>query len=239
MAPFLALSGALYFLMAAAGVAAPPTVATTGGALAYTENGAATAVDSGLTLGEPDLDNIQSASVSFVGGTYQNGQDVLAFTDQLGISGIWNSGSGVLTLTGVTTVANYQSALRTVRYQNTSDDPVTTARTVRFVVTDVNAESGFGDRTVDVTAVDDPLDVSTTGTALSYTENAGAIAVDTGLTVTDIDDDVTGATVQVTSGTYVNGEDVLAFSNQLGITGVWVAGTGTLTLSGSTTPANY
>jgi hypothetical protein len=225
--------------MAAEGAAAPPTVTTTGGALAYTENDAATAVDAGLTLAEPDLDDVQSATVAFVGGSYQSGQDVLAFSDQLGISGVWNSGAGTLTLTGTAPVADYETALRTVTYQNTSDDPATAARTIRFVVTDVNAESGFGDRTVNVTAVDDPLSINTTGTALAYTENAGALAIDSGVTVTDVDDDITGATVAVSPGSYVSTEDVLAFANQLGITGVWDSNTGVLTLSGATTPANY
>ena len=41
------------------------------------------------------------------------------------------------------------------------------------------------------------------------------------LTVTDADDaNLESATVQIT-GNYQNGQDVLAFTNQLGITGNW------------------
>ena len=44
--------------------------------------------------------------------------------------------AGVLTLTGTATVAQYQAALRSVQYDNTSDNPNTAARTVTFVVND-------------------------------------------------------------------------------------------------------
>src|SRR5204862_178422 len=47
-----------------------------------------------------------------------------------------------------------------------------------------------------------------------------------------------GATVQIT-GNYVNGEDVLGFTNTAHITGVFAPATGTLTLSGTATVANY
>ena len=42
--------------------------------------------------------------------------------------------NGVLTLGGVDSEANYQQVLRTVRYENTSQDPYTTTRQVEFVV---------------------------------------------------------------------------------------------------------
>ena len=75
-------------------------------------------------------------------------------------------------------------------------------------------------------------------TALQYTENAGAVPVDAGLTVTDANDNVlTGATVMILG--YVAGQDVLSFAGGGGITGSWNAASGTLTLSGSATVAAY
>jgi hypothetical protein len=231
------IAAGCYLLMASEGVAAPPAVAATVAALAYTENDPATVVDAGITVSEPDGDDVLSASVR-VTGNYVAGEDVLAFTDQLGISGAWNAGTGLLTLTGTTTAANYEAALRTVTYQNLGDDPSTATRTVTFVVTDVNNETGTDTRSIDVTAVDDPLVVTTTAGNASYTENAAPVVVDAGVSIVDLDDDVTGATVQIT-GNYVNGEDVLAFTDKLGITGAWDAGTGTLTLSGVAPVADY
>ena len=39
------------------------------------------------------------------------------------ITGSWNAATGTLTLSGSDTVANYQAALQAVKYQNTSDNP--------------------------------------------------------------------------------------------------------------------
>ena len=70
-----------------------------------------------------------------------------------------------------------------------------------------------------INAVNDAPVVTTTGTALAYTENQAATAIDGALTVSDVDSaNLTGATVTI-SANYANGEDVLAFTNQNGITG--------------------
>ena len=42
---------------------------------------------------------------------YAAGQDVLAFTNQNGITGTWNPSTGVMALTGTATKADYQTAL--------------------------------------------------------------------------------------------------------------------------------
>jgi hypothetical protein len=92
---------------------------------------------------------------------------------------------------------------------------------------------------VDVAAVNDAPVVNTTGSALLYTENGGAVAVDSGLAVSDVDSpNLTGATVWM-SGDYANGQDALGFKNQAGITGSWNASTGTLTLTGAASVAAY
>jgi hypothetical protein len=348
---------------------ATPVVTTTGGNLAYTENAPATAIDPGLTVTDSDNTDLAGATVAITAG-FVSAQDTLAFTNQLGITGNYNSGTGVLTLTGTTTVANYQTALRSVTYQNSSDNP-TASRTITFSANDglttgsatrgiaitavndapVNAVPGpqtTGEDTVKVfsaansnqiavadidlnaspikitlTATNGTLTLSTiaglsfttgdgsndatmvftgtlgsvntalnglsfnptadftgsaslqivsddqgnTGTGgvltdtdlvnitvnaandapvvtatagnLSYTENAPATAIDPGLTVTDVDStNLTGATVAITAN-FASGQDVLGFTNQLGITGNYNSGTGLLTLTGTTTVANY
>ncbi|WP_163095017.1 hypothetical protein, partial [Acinetobacter baumannii] len=63
-----------------------------------------------------------------------------------------------LTLTGTDTVANYQSALRSVTYADNSENPSTLARTVTFTADDgqsVNHLSAGSNHTINVTAVDD------------------------------------------------------------------------------------
>ena len=212
-------------------------VVTAGHTLNYTENQAATAIDPLITVSDVDSANLASATVQIT-GNYVNGQDVLAFTNQNGITGSFNAGTGTLTLTGSASVANYQTALASVTYVNTSDNPSGLARTVTIVTNDGAANSVAATDTINVTPVND-APVVTAGHTLAYTENDPATAIDTAITVSDVDSaNLASATVQIT-GNYVNGQDVLAFTNQNGITGSFNAGTGTLTLTGSSSVANY
>jgi hypothetical protein len=362
-------SAAQSFTITVSAPNATPVVTATAGNLAYTENAAATAIDPGLTVTDSDSTNLTGATISITAG-FVSAQDTLAFTNQLGITGTYNSGTGVLTLAGTTTVANYQTALRSVTYQNSSDNP-TASRTITFSATDgftigsatrgiaitavndapVNTVPGpqstnedtakvfssgngnqisvadvdlganpikitlsstngkltlstisglsftTGDGTDDalmvftgtlanvntalnglsftptldftgaaslqivsddqgstgtggaltdtdsvnitVNAANDPPVVTATAGNLPYTENAAATAIDPGLTVTDPDStNLTGATVAITAN-FASGQDVLAFTNQLGITASYNSGTGVLTLTGTTTVANY
>ncbi|HJT68495.1 MAG TPA: choice-of-anchor Q domain-containing protein [Pyrinomonadaceae bacterium] len=348
---------------------ATPVVTATAGNLAYTENAGAVVIDSGLTVTDSDSPNLTGASVAITAG-FVSAEDTLAFTNQLGITGSYNSGTGVLTLSGTTTVANYQTALRSVTYANGSDNP-TASRTITFsasdgtssgtatrgititavndapvntvpgpqttnedtakvfssgngnqisvadvdlganaikitltstngkltlstiaglsfitgdgtddatmvftgslsavntalnglsfnpnadfngaaslqIISDDQGNTGTGGPLTDtdsvnitVTAVNDVPVVTTTAGNLSYTENAAATAIDPGLTVTDVDNaNLTGATVAITAN-FVSAEDTLAFTNQLGITGNYNSATGVLTLTGTTTVANY
>ncbi|MDR6610159.1 VCBS domain-containing protein, partial [Pseudomonas synxantha] len=144
-------------------------VMTAGGSLSYTENQAATTINSALTVTDVDSSNLTGATVSIT-GNFATGQDVLAFTNQNGITGSYNAGTGVLTLTGTATVAQYQTALRSVTYSNSSDNPSTTARTISFQVDDgaaANHASNIATTTVTVSAVNDAP--TTSGLAITET----------------------------------------------------------------------
>ncbi|HSE31384.1 MAG TPA: choice-of-anchor Q domain-containing protein, partial [Pyrinomonadaceae bacterium] len=130
-----------------------PVVTTTAGNLSYTENDPATAIDPGLTVTDGDSANLVGATVAITSG-FVSGQDTLAFTTQLGITGNYNSGTGVLTLTGSSSVANYQTALRSVTYQNSSDNP-TASRTVTFIADDGSSTSAPATRGITINAVND------------------------------------------------------------------------------------
>ena len=195
-------------------------------------------VDNSLTVTQTGGTNLASGTVAISGGTFVSGQDVLAFTNQNGITGSYSLGTGVLTLTGSSSLANYQTALRSITYNNTSQNPSTANRTVQFVVNDGSASSTPATKTVSVTAVND-APVLANGSTLNYTENGAPAVINAVITVSDIDSpNLVGATVAVTAG-YVNGQDVLSYATALGITGSFNSGTGVLTLSGTTTVANY
>ncbi|MEO5371754.1 MAG: Ig-like domain-containing protein, partial [Magnetococcus sp. DMHC-1] len=92
---------------------------------------------------------------------------------------------------------------------------------------------------ITVTAVNDTPMV-TPGADSAYVEGGPAILVAPGISLMDVDSGelLTGATITIT-GHYQSGQDVLGFANTGNISGHWDAATGTLTLTGSDTVANY
>src|SRR6185369_894338 len=123
-------------------------VTATAGNLAYTENAGPVVIDSGLTVTDADSTDLTGATVAITAG-FVSAEDTLAFANQLGITGSYNSGTGVLTLSGTTSVANYQTALRAVTYQNGSDNP-TASRTITFSATD-GSSTGQATRGIAIT----------------------------------------------------------------------------------------
>ncbi|MBK5331810.1 MAG: tandem-95 repeat protein [Ilumatobacteraceae bacterium] len=213
-----------------------PVVTATATSMAYTENGT-TALDSGIAVTDTDSTNLVAATVTMT-TNYVNGQDTLAFTNQNGIVGTWTAATGVLTLSGNATVANYQTALRSITYNNNSNNPSTATRTVTFIAGDGILNSNTASGTIAVTAISDAPVLTATVATLAYTENASPL-LDPAITVTDPDSaNLVSATVTMTAA-YVSGEDALIFVNQNGITGAWNPVTGVLSLSGSSTVANY
>ncbi len=154
-----------------------PVVTTSGGSLAYTENQAANAIDTGLTVSDINSLNLTGATVG-ISVNYASGQDGLAFTNQLGITGSWSAGTGVLTLSGTATLASYRTALRSVTYFNSSDNPSALARTVAFVVSDGALPSTVATRDITVNAVNDAPTASNLSAAESYTEGTALNLVD-------------------------------------------------------------
>ena len=218
---------------------APVASSIEGTAIDYTENDGAVNVTSTITFVDVDDTNIESAIVQFTAG-YNSGEDVLSFTDQNGINGVYDSISGTWTLTGTATLAEYETAIRSITYTNSSEQPDTMTRTVSFTVNDGDVNSNTLTRDIDVTSVNDAtVSSSIEGTALSYTENDGAVNVTSSIAFTDVDDtNIESAVVQITGG-YNSGEDVLSFTDQNGISGAYDSVSGTWTLSGTATLAEY
>jgi hypothetical protein len=215
---------------------APVVTTTPGGSIAYTEGDPATTVDGGIDVSDADDTNIESGQVR-ISSNFQSGDD-LVFVNQNGISGVYNTGTGVLTLAGTSSVSNYETALRSIQFQTTNDNP-SSSKTVEFKVNDGDVDSNAATQGINITGVNDAPTLSTTGAALSYTEGDGPVAIDSGLTASDPDSaNLSGATVQITSN-FVQADDELAFTNTANITGVYNDSTGTLTLSGTDTVANY
>lgn len=210
------------------------------GTLSYTEEQTATTLTSSIEIADVDNTTINSATVQIT-GNYLNGQDVLGFTPVAGITGTFNPTSGLMTLNGVASLADYQNALRSVTYSNTNTgNPSTSIRTVTFRINDGSANSNTRTRTITITPVNDaPVLSAIEGTALAYSESQAATVISATINAADVDNtNLTGATVQIT-GNYAGAEDILTFTTISGITGSFDAGTGTMTLTGTTTVTNY
>lgn len=207
-----------------------------GGSLPYAENGSAAAVTTALTVSDPNSTTLAGATVQ-ISGNYQSGADVLSFANTAKISGSWNAATGILTLSGSDTLADYQAALQSVKYFDNSSNANSTARTVSFQVNDGLVESNVVTRQIAVAPVNYPPVLAAIETApLVY---AGGSPVTSAITASDAESTtLAGATIQI-SGNYRNGEDTLSFTNTATITGNWNAITGVLTLSGSDTLADY
>jgi VCBS repeat-containing protein len=215
-------------------------VVTAGGTLTFTEGDPATVIDNTITISDSDSANLVGATVA-ISGNYASGQDVLGFTNTANITGVFNAGTGTLTLTGTDTLANYQAALRSVTYNNTSSNPSTLQRTVTWQVDDggaVNNLSAPVTSTINVVSTNEAPVLANSST-ITYTENDPATVINSVITVSDADSaNLTGATIQITTG-YNSAQDVLSFTPPVGISGSFNSGTGTLTLSGSASVANY
>lgn len=122
--------------------------------LDYTENATATIITNTITVTDVDDTNLESAVIS-ISDNYQSEQDILSFTDANGIFGTWVEATGILTLNGSASLADYQMALRSIRYFNNSDNPSTLTRTISFTVHD-GTDAGLPiTRQISVTAVND------------------------------------------------------------------------------------
>ncbi len=210
--------------------------------LDYTEDDGAVALDAAFTLS--DVDDTQMAGATVViSANYQNGEDVLALPAPVNnITGAWNAGT--LTLQGADTVANYQTAIRTVTYENTNaGNPNTSTRTVTVTVTDSNS-GGIGDRAA--LAGNDTRDIT-----VAARNDAPVLDGSGDLVLTAIDEDVqdgnnAGDTVAALlasdGGTPITdadgaAQDAIAVTGADSSNGAWEYDTGARGWTGFGTPA--
>ena len=215
-----------------------PTVRGSGGALIFTENDGATVIDGNLIVTDADDTDLQSATIHISSG-YNHSEDVLGFNNQSGIVGIWDAESGIMTLNGKASMANYQTALESLTYNNTSDAPNTDSRTIAWLINDGTDNSLRILSTVNVIAINDVPALLGAGDSLAFTENDGAKMIDRTLSVVDVDDThLESATITISTG-YVSREDVLEFQAQNGISGNWDSASGVMSLTGRASTTHY
>lgn len=180
----------------------------TGAGSTYTE-----VAGSGSPAG-PGVDVASSPSVADVDQATQWGArvaitagfvagDILAVTTVPGVTASYNALTGVLTLTGQASEADYQAMLDSVTFSNAGDNPTnygaSTSRTISFTVFDGLISSDPATATVTVAGTNDgPVNV--TGGPVATSEDAASVAV-TGLSVSDPDNASLTVTLAVGRGT--------------------------------------
>jgi hypothetical protein len=127
-------------------------------AVDYREGDSPTRITYTTIANDPDNSNLTGLTVQITEG-YWYGEDVLSYVPiGGGITGTWNAATGTMTLSGNAGRSVYRLALRYVNYENTSQNPHTTSRTVTLIANDGQASNNYSDkvtRQITVTAVND------------------------------------------------------------------------------------
>ena len=206
--------------------------------LVFTENSDPLIIADSIRVTDEEDDTIIAAVVSIDSG--YTVADSLLFPDTDAITATFTDGT--LTLTGIASVAAYQAALRSVAFQNTSDQPETGLRTVRFEVADATGgRSNSLIRIIEVVAVEDTLRVLDIEPEPLYFPIGGPpVIVSRTVRLDDPDSETMDRLVaSLAPETYVATDDSLGITVSTGIETNWDATTGVLTLTGVADLADY
>ena len=202
-------------------------------AVAITDAANATVTDNGTTLA--------SMTVTLTGS---HTGDVLA-ANTTGTSITQGFAGGVLTLSGVDTLADYQQVLRTVTYNNTSGGPGVAVETATVVANDGFLNSTAVTSTINMPAPSLSLTAGSGSGAPNYTTtwyNQGTIPTENNVlaTVTALSGVTTLSSLKVTLATFHTG-DVLSLAPLGGVSLTLTSSysAGTLTLSGTDSVGHY
>ena len=126
-------------------VANPPVLSGLNSATQpYAEGQGALTIGGGITVTDPDSANLVSGTVT-ISANFAAGQDVLSVAPSGGITATFDANTGVLTLAGSATLADYQATLRTLAYTNTDNrHPAEAVRTINLLVNDGASASNQG-----------------------------------------------------------------------------------------------
>ena len=132
-----------------------PILSNIGNSLQFTEGDGESILEPSLSLTDVDNDEIKSATIQ-ISKNHRASEDVLGFSKQGKIVGTYKKNTGILKLEGLDTLENYQKALRTITYNNTSDDPNTKERKIKWNVNDGKANSKPYYSSVSITSIAAP-----------------------------------------------------------------------------------
>ncbi len=192
-----------------------PAFVGLGGAVAYTEDGAAVQLDADAAIADPELDYLNSGNGDYHGAVLSAGRQGGAISDDvftiisngnLTVTGanISAGGSVIATFTstggqlqvsftsvnGITpTTALASEVIHNIRYENSNNSPPASVN-IEFVIDDgsgtANATAN-GNVTVNITAVNDQPAFTNLDATPTFTENGSAVIIDANATINDGD----------------------------------------------------
>jgi uncharacterized repeat protein (TIGR01451 family) len=223
--------------------------------------GAVSAADTDVAITD-DKANIKSATITLTNRPNTTAE-ILSIDPTAGgtiptgtiTASTYNSSTGQLTLSGTTTLTNYQKVLDTLKYNNTASSPDLTARIINVSVVDTDSlSSNTAVTTISMAAPLPPtldLDGNNSSGAIGndyknvFKPGAGAVsAADTDVAITDEGANIKSATITLTNRLDGSAEslsfDAATVSTVTGITPTaYDPATGKLTLNGNATLADY
>ena len=186
-----------------------------------------------------------SGAIISISGGFQTNEDFLDFSNQNGITGSYDSATGVLTLTGISSAANYEAALESIQYRNSRYNPVAIDRVVSFQVIDGSSQSNVSDAMISVEPTIVPPEV-TLDAPSSYTENGVPVSIAPNFNLAPKDgtapflsapEELYGAEIAIDN--YIPGEDYLYVSSTDNIVGSFDPIEGRIYLTGEASFDEY
>ncbi|WP_373091675.1 Ig-like domain-containing protein, partial [Zhongshania sp.] len=189
----------------------------------YVEGGSGVSIaDSDITITDVDSSNLQSATITLTNA--DSGDLLNVGTLPSGITAsAYNSATGELTLTGNASLADYQTAIKAIQFEN-SGNGSDTARVIEVVVSDGVSSSNVAVTTIDVTtiptvSINDVLvqEPATGTTTLTFTVSIDeALASDLTFDFSTVDISATGGadyqSIGVTQATIAAGDTTATIS---------------------------
>ncbi|MBO9707843.1 MAG: M10 family metallopeptidase C-terminal domain-containing protein [Caulobacter sp.] len=235
-------------------------ITVTGSGATATEQGTQVTLLSGApTITDNDGGYLTGATVQITGGTFSSNENSTA-DDHLGygasqqISGTiagtsitlsWNAATETLTLSGLDTIAHYQSALAGLVYWATGNNPTNyganTTRTITWTISDgtIGVLAGSVNSTTSTISIAAVNDAPVNSASISATGSENADIAVTGLQISDVDANPASATMtvtlSVTKGILTLRTNVASGLTAGNITG---NGTGSVTITGTANAIN-
>eukprot|EP00058_Branchiostoma_floridae_P003482 XP_002588970.1 hypothetical protein BRAFLDRAFT_89161 [Branchiostoma floridae] len=168
-----------------------PTLSSASTDVSFTEEGSPVPVSPGVTVSDVDSMILASASVTIT-NLMDPGWEILNVSTPEALFSVFNATSGILHISGVASVEEYQTTLQTVTYQNTKDEPTTVDRVLAFTSSDGITESIAMNITVSIISVNDPPSIvlsngNSTYSGLFIEDFLPSPIVDSNVTVSDED----------------------------------------------------